>query len=158
MPQYIIASSSGNVVKLRVLTVDSNNLTLAEIVGNKYFGVFLKKGSTIKATTATALVSSGENTISLDGSGMLNSSGEIVIITFLSNAKIYGWQSVSEQVFYSLNADANYSFITSTIYTPLPNQYILAMGGIDMIDRTAFNFCWITCAGWWSYNANSHIN
>ena len=139
LPKYIITGSSGNVVKLRVLTVGSNNLTLTDIVGNKYFGVYIKKGSTIKATTATTLVSSGENTISLDGSGMLGSNGEIVIITFLSNTKITGWQSVSEQVFYSLNADANYSFITSPIYTPLPNQYLIGKGGIANIDRTAIS-------------------
>lgn len=137
LPDAIRVGSSGTVVKLMMLSVDANNLSLNDIVGNKYFGVVVKRGTQIAVKTSSSYISAGDNILSIDDCGLLNSAGTITIAGFLTSQAIPTWTSVADQPIWSLNAESNYAYKNTTLYVPEPNTYTLGAGGFAVADRTA---------------------
>ena len=137
IPNAIETGSSGNLIKLRMPTVPTSNLALNDIVGNKYFGVVVKRGTQIAVKTTAAYISAGENNLSIDDCGLLNTATNIIISGFLTAQSIPAWTSVADQTIWSLNAESNYAYKNTTLYVPEPNTYTLGAGGFAVADRTA---------------------
>lgn len=137
IPNAIEIGSSGNLIKLRMPTVPTSNLTLSDIVGNKYFGVVVKRGTQIAVKTASSYISAGENNLSIDDCGLLNTATSIIISGFLTAQAIPEWTSVADQTIWSLNAESNYAFKTTPICAREENTYNLGAGGFAIADRTA---------------------
>lgn len=140
MPNSIEIGSSGNLIKLRIFTVTSSNLTLSDIVGNKYFGVVVKRGTQIAVKTTSSYISAGENNLSIDDCGLLNTATNVIISGFLTAQSIPEWTSVADQTILSLNAESNYAFKTTSIYAREENTYTLGFSGLATVDRTALVF------------------
>lgn len=140
IPNSIEIGSSGNLIKLRMLTVPSSNLTLSDIVGNKYFGVVVKRGTQIAVKTTSSYISAGENNLSIDDCGLLNTATNVIISGFLTAQSIPEWTSVADQTIWSLNAESNYAFKTTSIYAREENTYTLGFSGLATVDRTALVF------------------
>ena len=137
IPNAIEVGSSGNLIKLRQLTVPTSNLKLNDIFGNKYFGVVVKRGTQIAVKTAASYNSAGENNLSIDDCGLLNTATSIIICGFLTAQSIPEWTSVADQTIWSLNAESNYAYKNTTLYAHEPNTYTLGAGGFAVVDRTA---------------------
>lgn len=137
IPNAIEIGSSGNLIKLRMPTVPTSNLTLNDIVGNKYFGVVVKRGAQIAVKTAASYISAGENNLSIDDCGLLNTATNIIISGFLTAQAITEWTSVADQTIWSLNAESNYAFKTTSVYARQENTYTIGAGGFAIADRTA---------------------
>ena len=140
IPNAIEVGSSGNLIKLRQFTVPTSNLKLNDIFGNKYFGVVVKRGTQIAVKTASSYISAGENNLSIDDCGLLNTATNIIISGFLTAQAIPEWTSVADQTIWSLNAESNYAFKTTPIYAREENTYTLGISGLATIDRTALVF------------------
>lgn len=140
IPNAIEIGSSGNLIKLRMPTVPTSNLTLNDIVGNKYFGVVVKRGTQIAVKTTSSYISAGGNNLSIDDCGLLNTATNIIISGFLTERAIPEWTSVADQTIWSLNAESNYAFKTTPIYAREKNTYTLGAGGFAVVDRTALVF------------------
>lgn len=137
IPNSIEIGSSGNLIKLRMRTVPSSNLTLSDIVGNKYFGVVVKRGTQIAVKTTSSYIGAGENNLSIDDCGLLNTATNVIISGFLTAQSIPEWTSVADQTIWSLNAESNYAFKTTSVYAREENTYTLGAGGFAVVDRTA---------------------
>lgn len=137
IPNAIEAGSSGNLIKLRQLTVPTSNLTLNDIFGNKYFGVVVKRGTQLAVKTTTSYIAAGENNLSIDDCGLLNTATNIIISGFLTAQSIPEWTSVADQTIWSLNAESNYAFKSTSVYVREENTYTLGAGGFAVVDRTA---------------------
>ena len=140
LPNAIEIGSSSNLIKLRMPTVPTSNLTLNDIVGNKYFGVVVKRGNQIAVKTAASYISAGNNNISIDDCGLLNTATSIIISGFLTARAIPEWTSVADQTIWSLNAESNYAFKTTSVYAREENTYTLGAGGFAVVDLTALSF------------------
>lgn len=140
IPNYIIAGSTGNLIKLRILSVETGNLTLLDFFTNNYFGVVVKKGENYVAKTVSSVLSLGENNIDISDCGLLSEATTIHIAGFVCGSIISSWTAVPEKTVYSLNAQSNYSTRDVVVYVPEEDEYGIGINGFATEDITAIVF------------------
>lgn len=141
----LISKGSGTVLIKMIpdSTLETGNLTCADLFANMYLGIMIQRGTEIRYKTATTKIPDGVSTINIADCPLVQNEGDITIYCFYTPTQIPSWTSTAEQMMYSLNGDDGVAYKTATIYVPQETKYGLALG-LDLSDKSAIRVSNIT--------------
>lgn len=134
----LISKGSGTVLVKMIpdSTLETGNLTCADLFANMYLGIMIKRGTEIRYKTATTKIPDGVSTINIADCTLVQNEGDITIYCFYTPTQIPSWTSTAEQMMYSLNGDDGVAYKTATIAVPEEHVYGIGLG-LNKTDRSA---------------------
>jgi len=139
VPNYVLANSTGNVVKLMLDT--TANLQLTDIFRLCFFGVIIKKDTQVICKTLSTNIESGGTTLDFSGCGLLSTSGTLTIMAFITDIAITSWSSTVSQNIWSLDHISGYAKKSCSVYVQQSDEYIIGLDGdMTIMDKKCITF------------------
>ena len=140
LPDYVNKNQSGVVAKITFPSISANNVDGKYFFGNMYFGVLIKKGTTVEYKTAATKISAGGTTVDFSESTAIDTTGTFYVYCFYTASAIATMTNTISQTLYSLNGDAGIAHKTVTVYEVHLPVYGMGLSGLATADRTALLF------------------